>query len=36
MAEVATSTLKHLTDDEIGAIHGYLAALPLTGVPGVK
>ena len=36
MAEVARATLKRLTDDEIAVIHTYLAALPQTGVPGIK
>ncbi|MEQ1690037.1 MAG: c-type cytochrome [Gemmatimonas sp.] len=36
MAKAAQGTLKHLSDDEIAAIHGYLVALPPTGVPGVK
>ena len=36
MAEVAKANLRKLTDDEISAIHGYLSALPQTGVPGLK
>ena len=36
MAEVAKATLKRLTDNEIAVIHTYLAALPQTGVPGIK
>lgn len=32
MAEVANATLKHLTDEEIAALHAYLTALPVTGV----
>lgn len=36
MAEVARTTLHHLHDDEIAAIHAYLTSLPITGVAGVK
>lgn len=33
MSEVATHTLKYLTDDEVRAIHAYLLTVPATGVP---
>lgn len=32
MADVATHVLRHLTDDELAAMHAYLAALPASGV----
>jgi mono/diheme cytochrome c family protein len=36
MAEVALGSLKHLTDEEVAAIYGYIKALPLSGVPAAK